>query len=116
MFHTSEIQFVYGAPNDTSAAATLLSGVMLDYWISFATSLNPNDGLGNKRIISSLLFLFYGNSSFMLSLGPTWSQYTTQNQVRSLSIASTGLISDVRFFVTLLGLDATEWRRFANDS
>jgi len=28
---------------------------MLDYWISFATSLNPNDGHGSKRIISDLL-------------------------------------------------------------
>ena len=57
VFHSSEVQFVYGAPNDTSTSATLLSGVMLDYWISFATSLNPNDGLGNKRIIYNLFKL-----------------------------------------------------------
>jgi len=28
---------------------------MIDYWISFATSLNPNDGHGNQRIISDFL-------------------------------------------------------------
>ena len=60
---------------------------MLDYWISFATSLNPNDGLGNKRIASDLLLLFYRNSSLVLLLGPTWLQYTTTNQVRWLFIA-----------------------------
>ena len=58
MYHGSEIPFVYGAPNDTSTAATSLSDVMLDYWISFATSLDPNDGYGNKRIVSNLLLFF----------------------------------------------------------
>ena len=56
VYHSSELLFVYGSPNDTSPAATSLSDVMLDYWISFATSLDPNDGLGNKRIVSNLLF------------------------------------------------------------
>lgn len=58
VFHSSEVRFVYGAPTDTSAAATALSGVMIDYWVSFATSLNPNDGLGNKRILSDILLFF----------------------------------------------------------
>ena len=49
VYHASEIPFVYGNPSDASASASFLSDVMLDYWISFATSLNPNDGLGNKR-------------------------------------------------------------------
>ena len=61
VYHASEIFSVYGAPNDTSASATSLSNVMLDYWISFATILDPNDGYGNKRIISNPLFHFYRN-------------------------------------------------------
>jgi len=56
VYHGSEVPFVYGAPPNASATATSLSGAMLDYWISFATSLNPNDGHGNTRIISNLLF------------------------------------------------------------
>ena len=50
VYHSAEIPFVYGAPPNTSAAALSLSGAMLDYWISFATTLNPNDGRGNKRM------------------------------------------------------------------
>ena len=58
VYHSSEIVFLYGTPKDTSAAATSLSDVMLDYRILFATSLNPDDGQGIKRIISNLLFIF----------------------------------------------------------
>ncbi|KAJ7111474.1 extracellular triacylglycerol lipase precursor [Mycena epipterygia] len=49
--HGTEIPFVYGAPSDTSASALLISRVMVDYWVSFATSLTPNDGLGVPRNI-----------------------------------------------------------------
>ncbi|PPQ80788.1 hypothetical protein CVT26_015203 [Gymnopilus dilepis] len=61
VFHSSEVFFVYGAPPDTSASARQLSSIMIDYWVSFATSLNPNDGHGNPR--------------------PQWEQYTTKNEV-----------------------------------
>ena len=62
VYHGSELLSIYpDLSNDTSAAATLLSDVMLDYWISFATSLDPNDGYGNKRTISNLLFAFLQN-------------------------------------------------------
>ncbi|KAL5518410.1 hypothetical protein ACEPAH_92 [Sanghuangporus vaninii] len=44
---------------------------MIDYWISFATSLDPNDGLGN-------------------STRPLWSEYTTTSQsVLQLNSANT---------------------------
>ncbi|KAF9477645.1 extracellular triacylglycerol lipase precursor [Pholiota conissans] len=59
--HGSEVFFVYGAPPDTSAPALLLSSLMIDYWVSFATSLDPNDGHGLPR--------------------PEWPQYTTSNEV-----------------------------------
>ncbi|KAJ7239771.1 esterase 1 [Mycena haematopus] len=61
VFHGSEIPFVYGAPNDTSPSALMLSRTMIDYWVSFATSLDPNDGLGTPR--------------------PEWKQFTPDNKV-----------------------------------
>ena len=47
--HGSEVFFVYGAPPDKSVSAISLSSIMIDYWVSFATSLDPNDGRGNPR-------------------------------------------------------------------
>jgi acetylcholinesterase len=59
--HGSEVFFVYGAPPDQSPSAIALSRTMIDYWVSFATSLTPNDGKGLPR--------------------PQWPEYTSQNQV-----------------------------------
>ncbi|KAF9545226.1 esterase 1 [Agrocybe pediades] len=59
--HASELDFVYGVPPTTSDNAVQLSRMMVDYWVSFATSLDPNDGKGTQR--------------------PLWPQYTTENQV-----------------------------------
>lgn len=63
VYHGSEIPFVYGtlgSLNETSSAKSL-SVMMMDYWVSFATSLDPNDGLGSER--------------------PLWPQYTPYQQV-----------------------------------
>ncbi|KAI0742345.1 extracellular triacylglycerol lipase precursor [Daedaleopsis nitida] len=51
--HTSELPFVYGLTALTSpdAGEQLLSQAILDYWISFAVSLTPNDGKGVPRTI-----------------------------------------------------------------
>ncbi|KAI5122705.1 hypothetical protein M0805_009758 [Coniferiporia weirii] len=44
--HGSELPYVYGtAPN--GPASVVLSHNMIDYWLSFANSLDPNDGHGN---------------------------------------------------------------------
>ncbi|KAJ4485323.1 esterase 1 [Lentinula aciculospora] len=59
--HGTEVTFVYGAPPNATASAISISTAMIDYWVSFATSLDPNDGKGVAR--------------------PTWEQYTPQNQV-----------------------------------
>ncbi|KAF5310340.1 hypothetical protein D9611_012068 [Ephemerocybe angulata] len=59
--HSAEIAFVYGQTPASDPVAQNLSTVMMDYWISFAVSLNPNDGKGVKR--------------------PEWPQYTTKDQV-----------------------------------
>ncbi|KAJ7614129.1 extracellular triacylglycerol lipase precursor [Roridomyces roridus] len=58
--HASEIYSVYGTPFNTSPEGLALSRAMTDYWVSFATSLTPNDGLGVQR--------------------PEWTQWTPQNQ------------------------------------
>ncbi|KAF7343272.1 Carboxylic ester hydrolase [Mycena venus] len=73
--HGSEVPYVYGAPTDTSASATLISHLMIEYWVSFATSLTPNDGLGIPR--------------------PEWTQFTPKNQaVIQLNGANITMIPD----------------------
>ncbi|KAF5310384.1 hypothetical protein D9611_012083 [Ephemerocybe angulata] len=59
--HGSEIAYVYAQPPVTDSAGQGISAIIVDYWISFTVSLNPNDGKGVKR--------------------PEWPQYTTKNQV-----------------------------------
>ncbi|KAK0447172.1 extracellular triacylglycerol lipase precursor [Armillaria borealis] len=61
--HTADVEFIYGRLDSSSESAStmLLAEMMIDYWISFATSLDPNDGLGTSR--------------------PFWPQYTSENEV-----------------------------------
>ncbi|KAG7445275.1 esterase 1 [Guyanagaster necrorhizus] len=61
--HTTELYFIYGELNSSTepASSILLGEMMVDYWVSFATSLDPNDGLGTSR--------------------PNWPQYTPDNEV-----------------------------------
>jgi acetylcholinesterase len=49
--HGVETFFVYGVPPDNTTSAILLSNIMIDYWISFITSLDPNDGHGTPRML-----------------------------------------------------------------
>lgn len=51
--HTAEIPYVFNGIGGTSAAGNL-STHMVDYWVSFATSLDPNDGLGSDRMFPFL--------------------------------------------------------------
>ncbi|KAJ2916212.1 hypothetical protein MD484_g4180, partial [Candolleomyces efflorescens] len=74
--HGSEIQFIFGqvpptssdalpgfmlAYGDADEAGRSASTIMMDYWISFAVSLNPNDGKGVQR--------------------PNWPKYTASKKV-----------------------------------
>ncbi|KAK0499035.1 extracellular triacylglycerol lipase precursor [Armillaria luteobubalina] len=61
--HGSEIPFIYGTLNSSTEpeSSILLGEMMVEYWVSFATSLDPNDGLGMSR--------------------PFWPQYTSENEV-----------------------------------
>ncbi|KAJ7857027.1 esterase 1 [Mycena leptocephala] len=59
VYHGSEVRFVYGGAGPVASSDWNLSRVMIDYWISFATSLDPNDGLGVSR--------------------PLWTSYNSEN-------------------------------------
>ncbi|KAJ7050195.1 extracellular triacylglycerol lipase precursor, partial [Mycena amicta] len=73
--HAVELTYVYGLPSDQSASSIALSSIMVDYWVSFATSLTPNDGLGNPR--------------------PEWCAYTSKNKaVIQLNEANLTMIPD----------------------
>ncbi|KAJ7918113.1 extracellular triacylglycerol lipase precursor [Mycena leptocephala] len=74
--HLSELAYVYGditiAANGTGPGT--LSEIMQDYWLSFATSLNPNDGKGAQR--------------------PKWEAYGVQQRVMQLNSTNTKMIPD----------------------
>ncbi|KAK0484470.1 extracellular triacylglycerol lipase precursor [Armillaria novae-zelandiae] len=77
--HTSEIPFIYGTLNSSTEpeSSILLGEMMIEYWVSFATSLDPNDGLGMSRV---LFFCFWLGACEQF-LGPFWTQYTSDNEV-----------------------------------
>ncbi|KAG7086180.1 hypothetical protein E1B28_002137 [Marasmius oreades] len=48
--HGADLPYVWGFPTISgSADGTQLNEQIMDYWISFITSLDPNDGLGTER-------------------------------------------------------------------
>ncbi|KAJ6483953.1 extracellular triacylglycerol lipase precursor [Mycena sanguinolenta] len=94
VFHASELAYVFGKPSNTSPASEELSRIMTDYWVSFVTSLTPNDGLGVAR--------------------PEWAQYTPQNKtLMQLNDANLTMIPDEYRAdqIAFLNSDPTIWRR-----
>ncbi|PBK85448.1 alpha/beta-hydrolase, partial [Armillaria gallica] len=85
--HASELPFIFGGlgiwedhMKEASATDWILSERMLDYWISFAMSLDPNDGLGHA--LSCYYFLCLALLICAMSrLGPIWPQYTPTSEV-----------------------------------
>ncbi|KAJ7096417.1 esterase 1 [Mycena epipterygia] len=51
VYHGLELYYVYGVLPEIDALpdSVILGTQMMDYWISFATSLDPNDGRGSQR-------------------------------------------------------------------
>ncbi|KAL0961016.1 hypothetical protein HGRIS_006008 [Hohenbuehelia grisea] len=48
--HSYDLPYVYGnAHANATSSSRVLTTQMVDYWISFATSLKPNDGRGSQR-------------------------------------------------------------------
>ncbi|KIL66090.1 hypothetical protein M378DRAFT_161332 [Amanita muscaria Koide BX008] len=75
VYHSSELPFVFGnLPGfpPLSPSSANLSTIMMDYWISFATSLDPNDGRGTPR--------------------PRWELYTSENQASPSSTQELALL------------------------
>ncbi|KAF8178205.1 Alpha/Beta hydrolase protein [Mycena galopus ATCC 62051] len=74
--HLSELPYVYGqitiAANGTGPGT--LSEIMQDYWLSFADSLDPNDGKGAPR--------------------PTWELYSANQAIMQLNSTNTEMIPD----------------------
>jgi len=55
--HSAEIDYVFNTLVNKTPAALSLSENMQDYWISFATSLDPNDNHGNTRRKCNSIFM-----------------------------------------------------------
>ncbi|KAL5529784.1 hypothetical protein ACEPAG_5771 [Sanghuangporus baumii] len=72
--HGSEIPYLFGSLPDEQAS--IFARTLIDYWISFATSLDPNGNLGNTS-------------------HPIWSQYATSSKsIMQLERANLAMISD----------------------
>ncbi|ESK84548.1 extracellular triacylglycerol lipase precursor [Moniliophthora roreri MCA 2997] len=78
--HSTDINYLFGFASlppsfVPSPSAAQVSEQIIDYWVSFATSLDPNDGLGSDR--------------------PVWPQYTVDEPVLlQLNGTSTGPLPD----------------------
>ncbi|KAJ8468673.1 hypothetical protein ONZ45_g17162 [Pleurotus djamor] len=74
--HSANIPFVYGQPQaPVSDSSRRLSVQMMDYWLSFAYTQTPNDGIGSTR--------------------DTWPRYTSHSQVAlRLDGDEMGVVSD----------------------
>ncbi|KAJ7172944.1 Alpha/Beta hydrolase protein [Mycena crocata] len=73
--HLSELPYIYGeitAANGTARAA--LGEMMQDYWISFAASLDPNDGKGLNR--------------------PIWEEYGKDQRILQLDSTDSKMVAD----------------------
>jgi hypothetical protein len=59
VFHALDADYLFGTlPSmNASASALHLAEVIIDYWLSFTVSLDPNDGKGTKRPSSALNFV-----------------------------------------------------------
>lgn len=76
--HSVEIAYVFGSWLNAGPGSRPLSASIIDYWLSFAVSLDPNDGKGTER--------------------PQWPQYTPTNQVLlELNGNKTSVIPDGTF-------------------
>ncbi|KAJ7233584.1 extracellular triacylglycerol lipase precursor [Mycena haematopus] len=94
VFHASELAYVFGQDGNTLPASEELSQIMTDYWVSFVTSLTPNDGLGVVR--------------------PEWTQFKPQNRnLMQFNNANLTMIPDDYRSdqIAFLNSDPTIWRR-----
>jgi carboxylesterase type B len=75
--HSSEIFYVFGTLSErpevkeVTPTAAKLSQMMMDYWISFANTLDPNDGKGSIRKfeLADYTFDFFTKISIKVPIG-----------------------------------------------
>ncbi|KAJ7336179.1 esterase 1 [Mycena albidolilacea] len=75
--HTADLLYLFGLNTvfGRPPSAVMLGTQMIDYWLSFATSLDPNDGLGSSR--------------------PVWSEYTSNHKaILELTSVNMSMIPD----------------------
>jgi acetylcholinesterase len=93
--HAAELPYIFGPTPGlttfpTPPGLSTLSPIMQDYWLSFVSTLNPNDGKGSTRSSNR-------NSRPLLELtplafvGPTWPLYT-QPGLQRLELKSSGIV------------------------
>ncbi|KAI9512213.1 extracellular triacylglycerol lipase precursor [Russula earlei] len=74
VYHASDLAYLFTDVAKDGSETAWLSRAMLDYWISFAVSLTPNDGKGTNR--------------------PHWEMYEETKRILELNSNSTRLIPD----------------------
>ena len=84
--HGDELTYVFGEPLQ-QLLASVLSKNMMDYWISFATNLDPNDQFGNASRTLRTFCPDTSQATLTLSFsvkGPVWAQYNSsyESEVR----------------------------------
>ncbi|TFY71592.1 hypothetical protein EVG20_g1429 [Dentipellis fragilis] len=81
--HGAEVPYVFGTPSfgGEEQIDQTLSTAMMDYWISFAVTLDPNDGKGSKPDTETA--------------GPVWQPYeATGGRVIQLNAANLSMVPD----------------------
>ena len=85
VLHTAELQYLFpditlfGANWTKTPAQMHLQRNMMDYWISFAVNLDPNDGHGNTNRAYSY---YQSQTTFIEAFeGTHWPEYNTVNPV-----------------------------------
>ena len=98
--YTFGVTFLAGSPQP----AANLSETMLDYWISFVVSLDPNDGKGSTRQSprDQIFFAARLMRTFPLPLGPQWKKYRPANPVSTPCL--TRVLLMYRVFQTVMQL------------
>jgi len=75
VFHVAELPYLFGNLSTSGPPKVAnFTQAMMDYWISFAVTLNPNDGNGTSR--------------------PHWAKYGKSKGLLELNSNSTGMIPD----------------------
>jgi acetylcholinesterase len=88
--HTAEMPYLFGDSKDPTPGGKQLSAFMMDYWISFAVNLDPNDSKGVERTWLSV----YINHCNELTFGST----ANRPKMAPIHEGQQGKVSTQRFY------------------